>query len=291
MNDYLVRIIAKQTGVRAIACVTTQLANEAASRHATSPAATSVLARALTAGALMGSLLKIQQRVALKFEGTGSLQKLLVEADSYGKVRGYVGNPNAELPFLYNDYDIVNGIGQAGLLTVVKDVRLKELVRSVVPLETSTIDGDLTAYLELSEQIPSEVTIDVAMQADGSVAMSGGVLIQSMPPDGSEVVQHLRDKLQELPPLGVLLQHGNTPEDVLALLFAEMEYEVLEQRPLLFKCSCSRARSEKALRTLSAIELSNILNTEGQAIVDCHFCHERYIFNENELESLLTEIE
>lgn len=293
MEDYLVRIIARESGVRGLACVTTNLVNQICQKHGTAPTATAFLGRALTGGALMGALLKVQQRVAIKLEGTGPLQKAIVESDSYGRLRGYVAVPDLDLPLQHGRQDMEAAIGRAGLLTVVRDLRLKELAEGVVPLVDGAVDTDLMAYFEQSEQIPTAVSIDLAQNEDGSVAVSGGLLVQTLPPHEANegVVTQLQDRLQELPPLAELLQSGKTPEEVLALLFAGIEYEVLEQRPLRFQCSCSRERSEKALVTLGREEVEHLLATEGQAVIDCHFCHERYVFDAIELELILEEME
>lgn len=296
MEDYLIRILAKDASVRGLACLTTNLVNEACRQHGTSPTAAAVLGHALTGGALMGALLKVRQRIALKFEGTGPLQKVVVEADSYGNLRGYVAVPEADLPLVGDEYDMINALGRAGLLTVVKDLRLKELYESTVPLETSQIDADLTAYLELSEQIPSIVQIGVVLAPDqqsqnAQVAVAGGLLAQSMPPHGAEVIDLLKERLQELPPVAELLKSGQTPESLLALLFEGIEYEFLERRPLRFKCNCSRDRTRQALITLGRDEIESLIETEGQAVVDCHFCREQYLFSRAELEELLLEME
>lgn len=291
MEDYLLRSIAREAGVRALACATTNLVEEARVRHDLAPTATAALGRALTTGVLLGALLKVRQRVALKFEGSGPLRKILVEAGSYGTVRGYVAEPTIDLPLVGGRQDVVSAIGRAGLLTVVKDLHLKELAESIVPLATSEIDSDVAAYLEQSEQIPSAVEVGVTLNADGSVALAAGLLVQSIPPYNEMVMEQIKERLQELPPIEDLLKDVGTPEGVLQAVFAETEYEVLEQRPLTFTCSCSRARAEKALVTLGTAELHHLLSSEGQAVVDCPFCHERYVFTGDELEDLIARIE
>ena len=291
MEDYLIRIIAREAGVRGLACVTTNLVNQICQKHGTAPTATAFLGRALTGGALMGALLKVQQRVAIKLEGTGPLQKAIVESDSYGRLRGYTAVPDLDLPLKQGRQDMTAAIGQAGLLTVVRDLRLKELAEGVVPLETGEVDTDLMAYFEQSEQIPTAVSIGLAMNEDGTVAVVGGLLVQALPPHDDEIVARLGDRIPELPPLEELLQSGKTPEDVLALLFDGIDYEVLEERPLRFQCDCSRERSEKALITLGREEIEQLLASEGQAVVNCHFCHERYVFDADELELILEEME
>lgn len=291
MSDYLVRAIAKEPGVRALVCVTTDLAREAAERHGTSPTVTAALGRALTAGVLAGALLKVQQRVALKFEGNGPVHKIVVEADSYGRVRGYAAEPEVDRPFVNGQPDLVGILGQAGLLTVVKDVRLKDLVEGVVPLATSDIAGDMTYYLEQSEQIPSVVEIGALVTEEGEVEMVGGLLLQPMPPYDANAMAVLADRIQELPPIEDLLRSGKKPEDILALLFKDTNYVQLERRELMFRCDCSRERSEQALFTMGREELEYLLETEGQAVIDCHFCHERYLFDAEDLQAVLAALD
>ncbi len=293
MEDYLIKIMAKEAGVRAFAVVTTNTVDEARRRHETSPTATYVLAKALTAAALMGALLKIKQRVALKFEGTGPLQKTITESDSYGNVRGYVGNPDVDLPKLGDgSFDIVSAIGQAGLLTVVRDLKLKQLYEGVVHLEVSNIDADLTYYMNQSEQIPTHIETAVSLDETGNVTLAGGILIQELPSKyGANAVAQVQEKLQELPPLSQLLQDGKTPEEILALAFADIEYEELEKRPIQFKCSCTRERTEQALIAIGADELRDLIHNVGEAAIECHFCHEQYYFDKDELTWLLEEIE
>lgn len=290
MSDYLVRSIAREAGVRAFACVTTALAQEAAARHETQPTATAVLAEGLTGAALMGALLKVGQRVAVKFEGDGPLHKLVLEADSYGRVRGYVGEPAVDLPQRVGGHDIAGAIGSQGRLFVIKDLRLKELAEGVIALETGAIDEALTQYLDQSEQIPSAVQTDALLDEDGAVLAAGGVLLQALPPYDAEIVRELAERLAEMPPAAQLLQAGETPEDVLAQLFGKVPYEVLEERPLRFQCSCSWERTRQALLILGREEIEHLLATEGQAEIDCHFCHAHYIFTTADLELILLEL-
>lgn len=287
MSDYLIRALAKEVGVRALVCVTTELAQEAARRHETSPTASATLGRALTGAALIGALLKVQQRVAIKFEGTGAAQKVLTESDSYGRIRGYIGVPDFDLPLANGRPDIVGALGRAGLLTVVKDVRLQELVESVVPLETSDIAGDLANYLNQSEQTPSLVELGALLDESGRIHTAGGLLIQTLPPHETNSLDIVAERIEELPPVVDLLRSGNQPEDILELLFADMTYISLEHRELHFQCQCSWERGRQALVSLGAEELQHILENEGEAVVDCHFCHERYVYNAQELEELI----
>ena len=284
--DYIIRTIAKDAGVRAMACISTELSAEGARRHATQPTATVALGRALTGAALLGALLKVRHRLALKFEGSGPIQKMIVEADAYGKVRGYIANPAVDSGT--GLYDLQKAMGE-GTLTVVKDVKMKDLMESVVPLVTSLIDEDLEFYLNQSEQIASAVQVGVVLGPEGGIAVAGGVLIQNLGDQKGETIHLLAERLQEMPPVAELLHSGQTPETILAQLFGDIPYEVLEKRPLVFKCECSRERSEGALRSLGREEVQQLFE-EGQAIVDCHFCHERYFFTRDDLELLLDEL-
>lgn len=291
MKDYLVRVIAKEAGVRGLACTTTHLANEIAARHQAAPTAAVCLARGLTGGALMGALLKVGQRLALKVEGDGPLGKILVEADAYGRLRGYVGDKTLNLPLVAGQHNIVGAVGQFGFLTVVKDVKLPQLVDSVVPLQTATVDADLTFYLNQSEQVPSAVEIGVLADADGTITAAAGFLIQALPPYEEEVIQRIIGRIQNIPPIEDLLREGSGPEDLLALLFTGLAYEVLEERPLSFRCSCNRERSEQALINLGRDGLANLLETEREAVVDCHFCGQQYHFDADELALILAGME
>jgi molecular chaperone Hsp33 len=286
VEDYLIRALAREAGVRVMVCTTTQLAYEASERHGTFPTSTVALAHALTGAALMGSLLKTRQRIAMKFEGNGPLQKILVESDNYGRIRGYVSDPMLDLP----DPDQENvsaALGHAGLLTVVKDVLLPKLTESSVPLQSGNIAAELTFFLNQSDQIPSLIEISHQLTEDGSLQMVGGLLIQALPPYKSNIVQQLRENIQELPPMADLLHSGKTPKEITALLFREMPYKLLERRPLHLECGCSQARSEQAIIALGAKEIRNIIDTEEEAVVDCHFCREQYVFSREELELLL----
>lgn len=287
MNDYLVRIITKAGNIRAMACTTTNLVNEARTLHGTFPTASAALGRALSGGALMGSMLKTGQRVALKFEGNGPLRKIIVEADSNGAVRGYVGVPDVHMVRDDGKLDVASAVGKAGFLTVTRDLGLKEPYKGMVQLYTSEIAEDLALYLTESEQIPSAVALGVYVETDNSVSAAGGFLIQALPPQDDEMIDLLMNRISKLPPVTRLLREGQTPEDILDLLFAEIPYDVLEKRELAFQCSCSREKIERALISLGRKELSSMIEEQEGAEVKCEFCRKDYSFTKSELEKLL----
>lgn len=289
MTDYLVRAMAKSGTVRALTCVTTGTVSEVCRRHGTLPTATAALGRALTAGALMGALLKTGQRVALRFEGNGPLKKIVIEADANGSVRGYVGDPQVHLLRPDGALDVPNALGRAGFITVAKDLGLKEPYRGMVQLYTSGIAEDLALYLVESEQIPSAVGIAEFIEQDGEVAACGGFLIQAIPPVDPLVIEELMTRIEQLPPLGDLMRQGKTPEEIMELLLSGIDYEILEKRAVGFACSCNRERIERVLISMGKKELSSMLAEQHGSEVTCEFCGEKYSFDEADLGRLIAE--
>ncbi len=291
MKDYMYLALATDDGVRGYAAATTHLVEEARQRHGASPTAAVALGRALTAAALMSGLLKVGQRVAIKWEGTGPLRKIVVEADAKGRVRGYVAEPEVELPLVDGDFDVPGAIGRAGLLTVVRDLLLVELAEGTVHLATSDISGDLTYFLEQSDQVPSALEVGVSLNPDGSVAAAGGILIQPLPPYDPAVIARLKERLQEMPPVTAMLAEGQKPEAILDEVFAGINHKLLSKYPLRFECDCSRERTESALVSLGREELQALLDNEGEAVVTCQFCRTEYVFSGEDLAALIATLE
>ncbi|MGD8226340.1 MAG: Hsp33 family molecular chaperone HslO [Desulfobacteraceae bacterium] len=287
MKDYLVRIITKNANVRGLACVTSHLVDETCRRNGAHPTACVALGRALTGGALMGALLKTGQRLALRFEGNGPLEKIIVEAESNGMVRGYVKVPHVDLPLKNGKFDVSGALGDSGLLTVVKDLRLREPYTGMVELYTGEIGEDLAFYLTESEQIPSAVGLGVSVDTDGGVSAAGGFIIQSFPPYQKETVDVLIAQIRDMSSITELISEGKTPEQLLDILFSGIPFDILEERPLAFKCSCSRERVEKALIALGREEIEGMISRQRETTVTCEFCRESYQLRREELEKLV----
>lgn len=290
MSDYLVRIITRNGGVRALACIATDLVSEACRRHGTWPTASAALGRALTGGVLCGALLKTGQRVGLKFEGNGPLEKIIVEAASNGTVCGCVGVPEVHLAEKNGKLDVGGALGRAGFLTVTKDLGLKDPYRGMVQLYSGEIAEDLAYYFTESEQTPTAIGLAVFVAPDNSVTVAGGFLIQAMPPVDAALVDTLMAHIESLPPLSELLRGGTTPEELLALLFKDIPYDTLEKRALAFSCSCNREKIERVLISLGREELAQLLEERGEAEVTCEFCRETYLFGSAELKKVLAEM-
>jgi molecular chaperone Hsp33 len=290
MNDTLLRVLSKEAGLRGLACVTTELAREAARRHQATPVAAAALGYSLTATALLGGLLKVQQRVALKIEADGPLRKLVAETDANGRVRGYVAAPDTPWPLPIDAGAVADALGRQGLLTVVKDLGLRGLYQGAVAIQNGDVGASLAHYFEKSEQVATVAQLDVTVNDDGALAAAGGLLFQALPGANAASLQQVASNLANLPPLASYLASGHTIEQVMALALTGIDYTVLEQAPLAFSCSCSRARSRQALKVLSEDDLLALI-VEGEAVVDCHFCHERSVFSRDELAEILNEQE
>lgn len=289
MSDTILRVMARDAGLRLMVCSSTELAREAARRHNTSPVASAALGYGLTAAALLGATLKVRQQIALKFAGDGPLVKMIVEADAYGRVRGYVLQPDAPSPGRLDAAAVASAIGN-GLLTVAKDLRVRDLYQGTVALTGDGPERDIAHYLLKSEQVSSLLRLAVEMDTTGAIDVAGGLYVELMPGHAADELAQLEARLAAMPPLGALLLAGDTLEEIVASLLQGIDYLLLESRPVAFVCSCSFERSRLALMALGADDLLEMI-VEGEAVVDCHFCHERYVFSANELLTILNEME
>jgi molecular chaperone Hsp33 len=286
MGDYLVRSLGDKTNIIGLACITTGLAREASQLHGTSRTASAALGRALTGGLLMGALLKRGQRIALKFEGSGPLKRVVVEADNEGTARGFVAVPEADVPGKDGKLDVSGLLGNQGTLTVTKDLGLKEPYRGIVKLHTGEIAEDIAYYFLESEQIPSAVGLGVFVEPEGTVSAAGGFLIQTIPPVEDGLVDRIIKNIQEIPFLTHMIREGKTPEDMLARIFSDIPYHVPGKRELSFRCTCSKERVEKALIALGSDELQKFIAEHEETDVTCEYCRTSYRFVRKELEDL-----
>lgn len=287
MADKIVRALCLSGGIRILVCCADSMAREICSLQQTSATATVALSRGLAGGALFGSLLKGDQRVALKFEGNGPLRKMIIEAESDGAVRGFVGNPAAEMEPLNGKWNVAGLIGRAGFLTVSKDLGSGgQPYQGVVQLVSSEVAEDLAYYLTDSEQTPSAVGLGATLAEDGSVAICGGFLVQSLPKVDEEEIEIIMDRITKLPPLSTLLEESG-PEGLLGELFGEIPYTILESHEIFFRCGCGKEKVERALLTLGCEELKDMRAKESGAEVRCEFCRKLYDFDSADLDNLI----
>lgn len=286
MEDYIVRATAADRQIRAFAATTRQLVETARMRHNTSPVATAALGRLLTAGAMMGSMMKNDtDMLTLQIRGDGPIEGLTVTADSLGNVKGYAGNPGVMLPPKNGKLDVGGAVG-IGLLQVIKDMGLKEPYSGQTILVSSEIAEDLTYYFATSEQVPSSVGLGVLMERDNTVRQAGGFIIQLMPFAEDAVIDRLEQNLSRVTSVTAMLDAGNTPEQMLELLLEGMDCEILETRPAAFLCNCDRPRIEKVLISLGKKEIRDMIEDGQEIEVNCQFCGKHYKFSVDELKEI-----
>lgn len=295
MKDYLLRCISESGSIRAYIAITTNTVNEAYRRQSPASLSGIMLGRALTGAALLGGTVKMRERIALKFEGNGPLQKILTESDGLGHIRGYVGNPTVD--FTEGDTvpnQIKDSIGNAGLLSVTKDLGLKEPYTGTVHMVSGEIGEDIAYYLTDSEQIPSAVSVGAIPAADGkTVEVAGGFLIQSIPQEGGVTakdeanIEAITKIVEECDSTTTMLAQGKRPEEIAEILLAEVPFKVLDRVPLHYACSCSKERIEQGLKTLHNDQIQELIDEGHPVVVNCEFCKEQYTLTSDELRALL----
>lgn len=276
MSDHMIRALTNDGQIRVSVAVTTQLVEEVRRRQQTDPTATVAVGRLATAAALMGSLLKGNQRTGLTVEGNGPLKRLQAETDAHGRVRASIKVPQADLPPKDGRFDVAGAVGHAGFLHVVKDLDLKDPYRGMVQLVSSEIAEDLAYYFTTSEQTPSSVALGVELGQQAEVAVAGGFLVQLMPGADESIADQLADRLAALPPTTTLLRQGESPATIVAQVLEGFSYRDLGSTPLQFACNCSQQQIHGLLRTLGGEELDRIIAEDGEAEVVCEYCKEAY---------------
>lgn len=295
----------KSGSYRVYLTVSTDMTEEARQIHHTTPLATAALGRVLTGAGLMGLMLKNERdRLTVQFKGDGPAREILATAYGDGRVKGYISNPNLELPLKADGHLDVGGALGIGQLTVIKDLGLKEPYIGKISLVSGEIADDLTAYYYISEQQNSSVALGVKIARDCSVLCSGGMIIQMLPDAEEESVDALEAMLAELEPLTTIIERaflrsaGKSEEgvlqEVLNDIFGNMPEkfvpEVLEFRQMQWQCDCSEDRLTQALATIGKKELREIIDEDGQAELTCQFCEKRYFFDKEHLESIYDEL-
>lgn len=290
MKDYLIKALAFNGNIRAYAVSTTETVGEAQRRHYTWPTASAALGRAMTAGVMMGSMLKGEEKITIKIEGGGPLGPILVDSNAKGEVRGYVTNPQTHFDLnVQGKLDVARAVGTDGTLTVIKDIGMKEHFSGQVPIVSGELGEDFTYYFASSEQTPSSVGVGVLVNPDNTILAAGGFIIQLMPGTDDETISLIEDRLQKIPPVSKMIEKGLTPEEILNELLGNENVKILEKLPVAFNCTCSKERFANAIISLGQDEIKDMIETEGKAEAQCHFCNENYLYTKEELEELYSE--
>ena len=289
MNDYIVRATAAGDTVRAFAIRSTDLTAEARELHHTFPVVTAALGRLLSAGAMMGSMMKGENdKLTLQMKGDGPVAQMTVTADSHGNVKGFAANPSVDIPLKRAGKLDVGGAVGKGFLTVIMDLGLKEPYNGQVEIQTGEIGDDLAYYFTVSEQTPSVVGLGVMVDTDSSVKHAGGFIIQLMPDAAEETIEALEAKVAEADPVTTMMDNGMSPEDILNYYLGDLDLNINEKLPVRYYCGCSKEKVAGALATISTEDLKEMINDGEEIEVKCYFCNSAYKFSTEELEEIMT---
>lgn len=291
MNDYLIKALAFDGTIRAYAVNSTESVAEAQRRHHVWPTATAALGRTMTAGLMMGAMLKGNDKLTVKVEGNGPAGPIVVDANAKGEVRGYITYPQTH--FELNEkgkLDVRRAVGTEGMLTVVKDLGLRDFFTGQVPIVSGEIAEDFTQYFVVSEQVPSAVALGVLVNPDNTVKAAGGFIIQVMPGASDETISQLEKKLANIEPISKQIDRGLSPEEILKEVLGDDQVEILEKMDVSFQCNCSKERFGNAIIGLGEQEIREMIDEDGQAQAECHFCMEKYLYPKEELEGFIDEI-
>ena len=291
MNDYLVKALAFNGTIRAYAATTTEAVGEMQRRHYSWPTATAAIGRTMTATVMMGAMMKGEDKLTVKLDGGGPLGAIVTDADANGNIRGYALNPQTHFDLnAQGKLDVRRAVGTEGMLTVVKDLGLRDMFTGQIPIVSGEVAEDFTQYFVDSEQVPSAVALGVLVNPDNTVKASGGFILQVMPGAEDETITELERRIGAMEPISTMVERGLTPEQLLQEVLGKENVKVVDNMDVNFSCNCSKERFGTALKSLGEAEIQTMLNEDGQAEAECHFCLETYVFTKQELEGFVDEI-
>lgn len=287
MSDYIVRATAANNQIRAFAITSKELVEEARIRHNTSPVMTAALGRLLSGAAMMGTMMKGEKDLlTVQIKCGGPAKGLTVTADANGNVKGYAEVPDVMLPpNSLGKLDVGGALG-LGIMNVIKDLGLKEPYTGQIALQTGEIAEDLTYYFATSEQIPSAVGLGVLMNKDNTVKQAGGFILQLLPFTSEEIIGKLEEKIKSIDSVTEMLEKGYTPERILEEILGDLGLEITDTIPAQYSCNCSKERVSKALISIGAKDLQEMIDDDKPIEVNCHFCNTDYTFSVDELKEL-----
>ncbi|MCL0312889.1 Hsp33 family molecular chaperone HslO [Apilactobacillus sp. TMW 2.2459] len=288
MSDYLTKSVTNDGMFRAYAITATDTVQEAQERHKTWPTASAVLGRSLVGGVLLASsVLKGKETMTIKIQGDGPAGMIVVDADANGNVKGYMHNPNVDIPLnKHHKLDVGGAVGKNGFMQVMKSLGGNEPYTSEVQLVSGEIGDDFTYYLAQSEQIPSAVGVSVYVNDDNNIGAAGGYLIQVMPGASDDAISKLEKRLKSLPMISELILSKQKPEDILKLIFGEDNLKILDNMPVQFKCDCSKQKFADKIIGIGSKEIESIIEEDHGAKVVCNFCQNVYDYSEDDLKAM-----
>jgi molecular chaperone Hsp33 len=290
MKNYIIRGSSVDESIRFFSCITTGMVEEARKIHNCSPVSIAALGRMLTAASMMGIMLKSDKdTLTLQINGKGPAGSIVVISDNTGNAKGYITNNNVEL--MHNEsgkLDVGRAVGVDGVLTVIKDLGMKEPYVGQIPIISGEIGDDISSYFATSEQTPTAVGVGVLVEVDGHVAASGGFIIQLMPEADEAAIERLEQRLGGIRSVTEMVSTGMDAVGIMKEILGEIEFKVNEEKEIEYKCNCSRERMERALISIGKNELDEMIEDQGNAELVCHFCNSKYNFDRDELVELLS---
>ncbi len=292
MEDKIIRVLAKDAPIKASIINAPNMVERARQIHKTLPVATAALGRTLMACSMMGNQIKGKRgSVTLQIKGDGPLGAIVTVSDNQGNVRGYVHNPEVDLPLNEaGKLDVGGAVGEFGTLTVIKDLGMSEPYSGRIDLLSGEIADDVTAYFVESEQIPSACALGVLVDRDQSILCAGGYLIQLLPGADDDIITSIEKGIHRVGGVTNHLSQGKTALEVVQEVLSDFELEVLEETPIEYRCYCSRDRVTRALISMGKEELTALKEEEGKGELTCQFCDAVYHFSEEQLEELLADM-
>ncbi|MDR2465001.1 MAG: Hsp33 family molecular chaperone HslO [Streptococcaceae bacterium] len=286
MTDKIIRAMDNQGLIRAFVASADELVSEACERHETWSASSVALGRMLVGTLLLGENLKGRDKLIVKMVGNGSGGAIVAESNANGEVKGYIQNPFVDLKNTKTGEVFVRqATGNVGQFIVIKDMGLKTPYTGQIPFVTGEIGEEFTYYLMESEQTPSSVGLTVKLDMEDRVQTAGGFMVQVLPGASEDTIAFIEERIQKMPALSQLLKDEGT-DGVLDALFTKGNYRILEEKPVRFKCDCSKEKFSRGIATLPKKEIEAMIEEDGQAEIVCHFCKNKYIFNKAELEEI-----
>lgn len=284
--DYVTKAYAYNETVRIYVATSKELVNEAINRHHLWPTSAAALGRTLTIAAIMGLTYKGDEELMIKINGGGPIGDIVCRADALGNVRGYVSNPEVFMQYTEGPnkgkLNVGMAVGKEGFIHVTKDLKLRDMFTSSSTIQTGEIAEDFTYYFAASEQIPSSVGLGVLINTDNTCDQAGGFLLQLMPGCKEETIEKIEEMLKNLSSVTKMLEDGLTHEEIIKILSCG-DYKLLETKPIQFKCTCSKEIFRNGLASLDKATLTEIIEEDGKAETQCHFCNEKYLFTKEEL--------
>lgn len=289
MKDYVCKALAYNDKVRIYAASSTNLVEKARLTFGLWPTSCAALGRCLTACAIISTNYKSNENITVRFDGDGPLGVMICEA-SNGYVRGYVDNAGVFMQYDNGHLAVGKAVGQ-GTMTVIKDLGLKAPFTTSLNIQTGEIAEDFTYYFAASEQTPSSVGLGVLVETDNSCKAAGGFILQLMPGCDEDTIVEIENTLKNIKPVSEMINDGLTPEDIIKELSGNSPYEILETKDIFYECPCTKEQYYRGIKSLGKKEIESIINEIGHAEVICNFCRKKYIFDKDELNSMITEIE